>query len=277
RGNADGVDVNRDHVALRTAEGRAVARVIRDRRPAVVVDLHEYRAAPPYQDEDLLVLWPRNGNTAPAVLDAARRLTDDYVRPAAAAAGFSGGHYGMPAGPVTRAPAGRTAGDGQERILRNIAGVKHAVGLLVESRTDPRTTAERADHALVRRRGVRSQRAALQGVLSFVGERRGLVTSATGAARREASAGRGPVFLGGAADAPGAPGGVLRDPPCGYRLDAAQYADAGDELALHAVVSRPDGAGVYVSLRQPARALIPLLLDERAAFHLTDGRADTAC
>ncbi|MFJ9682291.1 M14 family metallocarboxypeptidase [Streptomyces sp. NPDC101194] len=277
RGNSDGVDINRDHIALRTAEARAMAAVIRDRRPDVIYDLHEYGATPPYYDKDLFVLWPRNLNTSDGVHDESRTLAERYVRPTAGEAGYSSGLYGIWTDPVTGDPIKQTAGDGQERILRNASGIKHAVGLLIESRVDALSDAEKADPALNSRRRVDSQLTALDGLFAFTDARRGRIEAATSASRAVGFKDRGPIHLGGADNQAPEPGQVLQNPPCGYRLTKAQFDDVKDELALHGVTSRRDGDGAYVPLRQSARKLIPLLLDGRATYHLTEGQADTAC
>ncbi|MGW0464899.1 M14 family metallopeptidase [Streptomyces sp. NPDC003027] len=277
RGNADGVDINRDHIALKTAEGRALAAVIRDRRPELVHDLHEYGGTSPYYDKDLLALWPRNLNTDRRVHDEAHTLSESYVRPAAAAAGFSSGVYGIWTDPRTGKPIRQVAGDGQERILRNAAGVKHAVGLLVETRVEALDEAGENDRARDQRRRVHTQLAALKGTVAFVEERRGRIAAATAAARAAGFADRGPVLLGGADNDPAEPAEIIENPPCGYRLDGGQYAQFGDELALHGITVRRGGDGWVVPLRQSHRALVPLLLDARATYRLTTAQAVEVC
>jgi hypothetical protein len=270
RGNSEGVDVNRDHVALQTAEGRAMAAVIRDQHPDVIYDLHEYGATPPYYEKDLFDLWPRNLNTATAVHDEAETLSRAYVRPAAQSAGYTTGTYGIWTDPVTGEPIRQVAGDGQERILRNMSGIKHALGLLIESRVEPLTDVE---EAVNNRRRVDSQLAALKGLFGFTDERRTEVEAATNTARYAGYTDTGPVYVGGADNDPPEPAEVIQDPPCGYRLTAGQYAQVKDELALHGVRTQ----GTYVPLRQSLRALVPLLLDERAPYRLTAGEPDTDC
>ncbi|MFH9611844.1 M14 family metallocarboxypeptidase [Streptomyces sp. NPDC017448] len=277
RGNAAGIDVNRDHIALKTAEARAVAAVVRDEQPQVIYDLHEYGATPPYYDKDLFALWPRNLNVHARVHDASHTLSERYVRPAATAGGYTSGHYGIWTDPATGEPVKQVAGDGQERILRNVSGLKHAAGLLVESRIDALGDAEKADPARNHRRRVASQLTALGGLLDFADEQRARLRAATALSRLAGLADRGPVYLGGADNDPAGPSETLADPPCGYRLDAAQYAEVRDELALHGVTVRPERNGVFVPLRQSARSLIPLLLDQRATYHLVNGQATTAC
>lgn len=264
RGNSAGIDINRDHLLLRSAEARAMAAVIRDYQPDVIHDLHEFGPSAPYYVKDVLWLWPRNLNVAAGVHSLSESLSRSYVRPSVEAAGRSSGVYGIYVDPVTGEPVRQVAGDHQERILRNTGGLKHGMGLLVETNADG-APAFRVDSHLK----------ALDGTQSFVRARGAEIEAANAASRAVRS---GPIYFGGADNQPPAPGDVLATPPCGYVLTGAQYREFSDELGLHGIKSLYlRGGDRIVPLRQEARSIIPLLLDARAAEPLLKAQPAAQC
>ncbi|HUQ56077.1 M14 family metallocarboxypeptidase [Lentzea sp.] len=263
RGNSAGIDINRDHLLLRTAEARAMAAVIRDWHPDVIHDLHEFGPSAPYYVKDVLWLWPRNLNVSDGVHDLSETLSRSYVRPSVEAAGRTSGVYGIYVDPVTGEPVRQVAGDGQERILRNTGGLKHGVGLLVETNA--------GDTPQFR---VESHLKALDGTQSFVRAERSAIEAANAASRAVRS---GPVYFGGADNQAPDPSDVV-EAPCGYVLTSAQYVDVQDELALHGIKSQYlRGGDRIVPLKQEARALAPLLLDARADEPLLKARPVARC
>ena len=137
RGNADGVDINRDHLLLASAEARAVAALARRFDPIVVVDLHEFQAMPRAwvaqglaARHDLLVQYATTANLNPALVRASE---DWFRRPLwrdAAAAGLAVDWYhrrGNDSGWIAM-------GGVQPVLARNAFGLRHAVSLLLESR-----------------------------------------------------------------------------------------------------------------------------------------------
>ncbi|GGU71726.1 carboxypeptidase [Lentzea flava] len=264
RGNSQGIDINRDHLLLRTAEARAMAAVFRDWKPDVIHDLHEFGPSAPYYVKDVLWLWPRNLNVAPGVHSLSETLSRSYVRPAVEAAGRTSGVYGIYVDPVTGEPIRQVAGDHQERILRNTGGLKHGMGLLVET-NDTGTPAFRVESHLL----------ALDGTQAFVRENRPAIEAANAASRAVRS---GPVYFGGADNQAPAPEDVLSTPPCGYVLTGAQYVEARDELDLHGIKSQYlRGGDRIVPMKQEARSIIPLLLDGRADEPLLKAQPVAQC
>ncbi|MGW6446863.1 M14 family zinc carboxypeptidase [Lentzea sp. NPDC055074] len=263
RGNSAGIDINRDHLLLRSSEARAMASVIRDWQPDVIHDLHEFGPSAPYYVKDVLWLWPRNLNVADGVHDLSESLSRSYVRPSVEAAGRTSGVYGIYVDPVTGEPVRQVAGDGQERILRNTGGVKHGMGLLVETNVD-NTPAYRVESHLL----------ALDGTQSFVRDNRAGIEAANAASRAVRT---GPIYFGGADNQPPDPSDVVTA-PCGYVLTGAQYVEVQDELALHGIKSQYlRGGDRIVPLKQEARALVPLLLDARADGPLLSAQPVAQC
>ncbi|MCB1978861.1 MAG: peptidase M14 [Burkholderiaceae bacterium] len=134
---AAGVDMTSDHLLLSTPEARALAELVRDYRPILVLDAREYPAESALSDAlhaqpgyDALLHYGTAANIPDFITKAARewyyepmaaslkaeRLRSDWFFASAAGAG-----------PVT-------GGSVLPETLRNVSGLKNAVGFAVASR-----------------------------------------------------------------------------------------------------------------------------------------------
>lgn len=275
RGNSTGADINRDHLNLRQAESQAIASVIATWEPDVVMDMHEYGpSVPVLYDDDVLVLWPRNVNVDDDLYDLSVELAQDWLIAGVEAEGYSADEYGVySVGDVLDVT--QTAGGPDEGILRNVGGLRHSIGILVESATTPSLAdpTELGDDGMPRR--VASQVATIDQALAFLAER-GEEAMAVTAASRAAKAAEGaersaPVYFDGqrqdsTLDSSGPPptdGGTIDPPPCGYLLTPEQHEHVAGTLDLLEVDVVASADGVEVPMGQAAEPLIPLLLDER--------------
>lgn len=139
RETANRIDLNRDHLLLRTPEAQAIAGLMRDYAPAVVVDAHEYPAIAPYLDKfggvaraDVLLQYAM----APNVHEFVSRAAEEWFRrpllERLQREGLTSDWYHT----LATAPDDRRVAMGAPRpdLGRNAAGLRHAVSLLVETR-----------------------------------------------------------------------------------------------------------------------------------------------
>lgn len=301
RGNGRGVDINRDHLNLTTEEARALAEAGNLHKPYLVVDHHEYGPGQPVlYDDDVLYLWPRNLNVDPQVRAGAKAFCLDYVKADCEAAGFTADEYGLAKvgpnyGPLVTPlgmPTGvQTAGDSDDGIARNAAGLRNTMGVLVESAVSARLAdPTELTGNLVRR--VASQRVVMDATLRHLAERgREGMRVTRGAGSRQGRAGReqAAVFFDGQDEAhpsqdPASLAPQTVDDPGArrYRFPSALLAEPLGEgggtlagtLGLHEVDVDVEGDEAVVSLGQPSRGVIPLLLDGRGRRHQVAGTPD---
>jgi len=262
RANAAEVDINRDHLALSSPEGRAIARVLRDFKPDIVVDAHE---RPTGTTPDVELLWPRNLNVYAPVRELSRTLVEDRLFNDLAEAGRSVALY---------SPAPGGAGDENESILRNAVGLRHSLGVLVESAG----RGPALDRVAVHMEAFRS-------VLRFLQNRSDAILDAvTAAPGAKASVGGDrsePFYLFGADNDPPAADQILDPPPCAYRLTAEQENILQPQITLLPLqVQSTESTDVLLPMNQPLMTVIPLLADRRARAELVEGVAlvsDTEC
>lgn len=141
RGNAAGVDINRDHVHLETSEARAIHDVLNRWDVHVAMDHHEYGGTGvgnPFPvrvyDYDLTTMIPNHGNVRTPTREASEELMYDVLWPAAEAQGYSANEYGEQT--VAGVPVQQLAGGPDPGIMRNNFGLNNVAGVLIETRID---------------------------------------------------------------------------------------------------------------------------------------------
>lgn len=137
--SSNGLDINRDHLLLRTPEARALAALVRQQRPVLVVDCHEYAAAGrmlrkfgALPRHDLLLQYAMAANLPSALGEASEAWFVRPVQAALAAAGHTSAWYHTN-GPAPDDLTLRMGGPEADTV-RNAYGLRHVVSLLLESR-----------------------------------------------------------------------------------------------------------------------------------------------
>ena len=140
RGGADGSDLNRDHLVLRTPEAQAEAQLVREVAPLVVLDLHEYAVDATLwsarfgavQRFDALLQYATAANMPRFVTKAAEEWFRAPLAASLVAAGFSTDWYHT----ASADPADRkvSMGGAGPQLGRNANGLTNAVSLIVETR-----------------------------------------------------------------------------------------------------------------------------------------------
>ncbi len=138
RVSANGVDVNRDHLLLRTPEALAIAGAVRRYKPEVILDMHEFTVAGRWVDkfgammrEDALLQAASVGNLNPTI-----RLEQDRYLDAARAAIEAAGQQVYDYHTASPDPHDKTVAMGGVNVDtgRNVGGLHNSVSILLETR-----------------------------------------------------------------------------------------------------------------------------------------------
>ena len=139
RVTANGVDMNRDHLLLNTPEARALARLVSDFRPVLVVDAHEYTVVGRYlqkfnaiQRYDALLQYTTTANYPEFLTKASQEWFHQPVVAALKAQGLTSDWYYTTA--FNPEDKRISMGGVQPDTARNVNGLKNTVNLLIETR-----------------------------------------------------------------------------------------------------------------------------------------------
>lgn len=292
RENSNGVDLNRQHLEVDETEVRILGRIIRDWKPAIAVDHHEYSGIPLTYDDDLTILWPRNKNVHVPLRDMAVSYTVDFMKPCVLDKGYTMDEYGVQSvsTPAMDIDLAQTAGDHDDGISRNVGGLRHGIGILIESYVDLVST----PLGTTMQRRVDSHVATIECTLDWMRANGQAVYDMSRESRAakvlEGQNRSAPTFFDGQDEDTTAEALVvgsraettsLQDPPfCGFTLTAEQLSDVDVPIAfeVHGITSQTQADGsTFVSMAQEAEPIIGLLLDERGSRNLVDATGLDDC
>nr|WP_244618435.1 M14 family metallopeptidase [Rhodoferax sediminis] len=139
RATANGIDMNRDHLLLKTPEARALAKLARDYRPMVIIDAHEYTVAGRYlqkfgaiQRFDALLQYATTADLPEFVTKASEEWFRQPVVAALKEQSLSSEwYYTTSADPDDKRVF---MGGTQPDTELNVGGLENAVSLLIETR-----------------------------------------------------------------------------------------------------------------------------------------------
>ena len=139
RVTANGVDVNRDHLLLKTPEAMAQARLVREYQPVVVVDAHEYTVVGRYLEKfgavqrfDALVQYAMTANLPPFITQASEQWFREPLLASLKQQGLTSEWYYTTS--VDLQDKKVSMGGAQPDTGRNVNGLKNAVSILIETR-----------------------------------------------------------------------------------------------------------------------------------------------
>jgi hypothetical protein len=139
RASASGLDINRDHLLLRTPEAQAEAVLMREWRPVLVVDAHEYTVSAQHVEKfgavqrfDALVQYATTANLPEFITRAAEEWFREPLVSRLKAEGLTTEWYHT----ISSDPMDKKVSMGgvQPELSRNVNGLKNAVSLLIETR-----------------------------------------------------------------------------------------------------------------------------------------------
>lgn len=162
RANAQGLDLNRDHMKLGTPEARSIVRLLTDFDPHVVVDLHSTNGT--IHSYHLTYSPPLHPATPGSIDVFLRETWLPDLSDRMAGDGYSTFYYGNLPWPGMDAPRGWYTFDYRPRFGTNYAGLRNRLAILSE-----------AYAYLPFKERVEVTRSLVDGVLSFAGENRGLI------------------------------------------------------------------------------------------------------